>query len=219
MAKALSPIALAKVYLLAKEFVLQQGFDSEIDWQEDVSFAGVTESDFLREAAWVILCSGFRESILRKRFDQISKAFLHWESGRVIAGRSSSCRAHALSIFRSECKIAAILTVAERVATNGFAAIKARIEADGVNFLMELPFIGETTAFHLAKNLGLQVVKPDRHLVRAAKAMGYSSPDHLCRAIGSIIDEKIAVVDLVIWRYATLNPHYEAWFRHAGSCA
>ena len=40
------------------------------------------------------------------------------------------------------------------------------MRTEGVNYLTTFDQIGPVTAFHLAKNLGLDVVKPDRPLVR-----------------------------------------------------
>jgi hypothetical protein len=34
----------------------------------------------------------------------------------------------------------------------------------------------------------------------------------MCQAIASVVAEKISVIDLVIWRFATLSLHYEVWF-------
>ena len=212
MARALALSNLAKIYLLAKDFVIRNGFHSEIDWQEDLSFQDVSEGDFLREMAWVVLSAGFRESVLRMRFGRISEAFLHWSSAEEICREEGACRQRALHIFNHSQKIDAILSTAQLTVRTGFPNLKQRIEIEGVGFLKQLPFIGPVTAFHLAKNLGLPVVKPDRHLVRAARAAGYDCPTSMCQAIASVVAEKISVVDLVIWRYATLDPHYEDWF-------
>src|SRR5688572_17151414 len=120
MARTDASTALAKAYLLAKEFVIRSGFHREIDWQEDLSLASVTESDFLREAAWVVLCSGFRESVLRARFQDISGAFLHWETANLICQRENNCRKRALQVFNNRPKIDAILAIATRTAEGGF---------------------------------------------------------------------------------------------------
>lgn len=50
-------------YLTIKRFVIDAGYASEVDWQADVEFDQTSESDFLREAAWVVLSSGFRECV------------------------------------------------------------------------------------------------------------------------------------------------------------
>jgi hypothetical protein len=71
---------LAVLYLTAKERVIEAGFADEIDWQEEVSLEDLDESTFLRESAWVVLSSGFRETVLRGLKDiQILYAF-HFDS-------------------------------------------------------------------------------------------------------------------------------------------
>jgi hypothetical protein len=61
---------------------------------------------------------------------------------------------------------------------------------------------------HLAKNLGLPVAKPDRHLVRIAGAAGYPNVDALCKDISEITQHPPSVVDVVLWRFATIQPSY-----------
>jgi len=212
MARAASASGLAKAYLMAKDFVIRSGFQNEIDWQDGLSFETVSETDFLREMAWVVLSAGFREAVLRKRFHLISKSFLNWSSAREISHAAQTCRTQAMKVFNHRQKIDAILHNVRLVCQAGFPEIKSRIEHQGVQFLQELTFVGSITAFHLAKNLGLSVVKPDRHLVRTAKATGYACPTSMCEAIASVVAERISVVDVVIWRYATLDPDYETWF-------
>ena len=64
------------------------------------------------------------------------------------------------------------------------------------------------TCFHLAKNIGYPVPKPDRHLQRIAKAFGFCQTMDLCTAIATILEEPVQVVDVVMWRYATIDPDY-----------
>ncbi len=82
----------------------------------------------------------------------------------------------------------------------------------GVDFLKTLDFIGPITCYHLAKNIGLDVVKPDRHLVRITEATKFANPHDLCSLIAEMTGDKITVVDLVLWRYATLNDQYVSIF-------
>ena len=67
--------SLIGVYLRAKGDILSAGYADEIDWQEDLSFDGVSEADFLMEGAWVILSSGMREKIVRRKFKVLSEIF------------------------------------------------------------------------------------------------------------------------------------------------
>jgi hypothetical protein len=76
---------------------------------------------------------------------------------------------------------------------------------DPVRELRKLPFIGPVTRYHLAKNLGIDVVKPDRHLTRLATTLGFRSAENMCTVIGRAVGEPAAVVDIVLWRYCSLS--------------
>ena len=207
--RPLEPEQLASLYLTAKERVIEAGFADEIDWQADVSFDDFDEPTFLREAAWVVLSAGFREAVLRRRFGEVSRAFLHWASAHLIVAQCETCRADALGVFGNQRKIDAIVGIVERVADEGIDTIRQQIGSRGTEFLEELPFIGPVTACHLAKNLGVVMVKPDRHLSRMAVGTGYESPDRMCRAISELVGDSLSVIDIVIWRYATITGSYE----------
>jgi hypothetical protein len=196
---------LISAYLDAKEAVLAAGFAEEIDWQHDLAFERIEESDFLREAAWVILASGMRETIIRRKFDDFTQAFLGWESAEAIIRKKDACRTAALRCFANTRKVDGILLVAEHVASVGYLSVKRSIEKSGLDYLERFPFIGPITRYHLAKNIGLDVVKPDRHLVRMSKASGFFSADAMCRTIAELVGEKAAVVDIVLWRFATFD--------------
>ncbi len=197
-----------RAYLAAKNTVIEKGYADEIDWQDSLSFETCTEQVFLREMAWVILSSGMRESVVRRKFPDISVAFFGWDSSEAIVRSKNECREKALRHFNHKGKIDAVLTIAQLVRDSGFESFRLRIETGGAQFLSRLPFLGPATSLHLAKNLGFQVAKPDRHLVRIAKAAGYPSPEQMCSDISSIVCDRVPVVDLVLWRYATLTTDY-----------
>jgi hypothetical protein len=196
-------------YLLAKGTVVGEGFGYEIAWQARIDFSQVNESSFLREAAWVVLSSGMRESVIRAKFHSLSIAFFNWHSARRITTNARRCRKIALRAFGHRGKITSIIEIARLVDAAGFDAFKQEIVKGGVQYLQSLPYIGPTTCYHLAKNLGLDVVKPDRHLIRISALMGYANPTELCRTISNAVGDRASVVDLVVWRYATLNPGYK----------
>lgn len=206
---------LVSAYLDAKDSVIEAGFASEIDWQDDLSFARVCAGEFIRQAAWVIIASGMRDSVVRRIFPALSSAFLGWENVCLVCRRKLSVRRKALGVFNHPGKIDAILYIAELIDDQGFEAIKARIESEGIDFIRTLPYMGPATSYHLAKNLGLDHVKPDRHLVRVASATHYGSPSELCNSIAQVTGERVSVIDLVIWRFATLDPNYTQHFSRA----
>lgn len=204
----IDPRNLALAYLSVKRRLLDSGFAAEIDWQAEKDFEKISESELLREAAWVVLSSGFRESVVRRKFPAISDAFLNWTGAREIVSCLSRCTRAALKVFGHRRKIGAIGSIVRYVSDDQFVVIKDQIRRGGVAFIREWPFMGPITSLHLAKNLGLPVVKPDRHLVRVAYATGYSSPEEMCNVIASVVGDPLSVVDLVIWRYATIERDY-----------
>jgi hypothetical protein len=199
---------LAGAYLLAKEEVILAGFAAEIDWQESRCIATVSETEFLREAAWVVLSVGMRETVIRKIFTPFSIAFQSWESAEAISlNRSECCRA-ALEVFRHRPKVEAIAHICEEVARRGFEATKSSLISDEGVFLRSLPYMGAASFRHLAKNLGLPFAKPDRHLNRIAAVFRYDSSEALCTRLSRFLEEPVQVIDVVLWRFATLRPQY-----------
>lgn len=212
-ARVIDAKQLASLYMAVKERVIDAGFADEIDWQDEVTLDELDETSFLRESAWVILSSGMREVVVRTKFPAFSRAFLDWVSARAISRHSDHCRRSALSVFGHEGKVDAILAVALEINRVGFGNVRHRVQHEGVDYLQSFPYLGPATSHHLAKNLGMEVVKPDRHLTRVAEQAGYASPRDLCRDIAVIVGDKASVVDIVIWRYATLS------WRNPATCA
>jgi len=188
-------------YRKAKEQLLSAGFGAEMDWQVGQEFGAFSETDLLREAAWVILCSGFRESVVRRCFDLVSLCFCDWESAEQICNCAAQCRATALTAFGNRKKIDGILGMATTISRAGFVRMKERILRDPICSVQMFPFIGPVTAFHLAKNLGYATAKPDRHLVRLSLALGYTDVHQLCRSLSEATGDPVHLVDVVLWRY------------------
>lgn len=205
---------LVESYLTAREIVISKGYAHEIDWQDSRCLSMLSESEFLEEAAWVVLSAGMRESVIRNCFRKISSAFLNWTSAEAIVRNRISCEKEAIKIFNHPRKISAIGSICNKVASIGFGIFREKVEVEGIDFLQGLDFIGPVTKYHLAKNVGLDVVKPDRHLLRLAKCTNYKYPKDLCQAIADVTGDKLSVVDLILWRYATLNPRYTLLFQH-----
>jgi hypothetical protein len=197
--------ALRSFYQTAKQTVSAAGFGFEGGWQKTVIGQEFLERDLLREAAWVILCSGFSERVVRRHFDAISLCFCDWSSAEYIVSRGDRCWSTAMAVFGSARKITAILQACSYVHEQGFCSLSSRILADPIQELSKLPFIGPVTSYHLAKNLGIDVVKRDRHLVRLASCLGFDSAEAMCGAFGHHVGEPVSVVDIVLWRYCTLS--------------
>jgi len=205
--------ALLEKYVDAKDYIINEGYVAEIDWQSGLNFDSTSESDFLRESAWVILSSGMRETVIRKKFEDIEASFLKFISAKDIVLNADECREKAISEFSHDKKIDAIISLSTRVVVDGFDIVKKQIKHYGIRYLQSFDFIGPATSYHLAKNLGLCVSKPDRHLCRVADVTGFESVEVLCDTLSDCTGDSASVVDLVIWRFATLNSDYVSWFR------
>lgn len=70
---------------------------------------------------------------------------------------------------------------------------------DLIAFYATLPWIGSVTKFHLAKNLGADVAKPDVHLVRLAVS-NRETAQGLCERLAKETGYRAATIDLILWR-------------------
>lgn len=199
---------LAKGYFFAKQYIIFKGFAEEIDWQDQLNITTLTEQNFLEEISWVILSGGMNEKVVKKCFPLIKSALLNFESAHTITDNKNFCYEQCIKIFNHPGKIKAILYAAEYITLNTFDWVRYRLKNEGISFISQFPYLGNATSYHFAKNIGIDVAKPDRHLIRISKTLGYSSPEDLCQEISSIIDEKVSIIDLVLWRYATLDKGY-----------
>lgn len=199
-------------YLKAKSSVISNGFEDEIIWQENICFSNLDEQCLLKEVAWVILNSGMRERVIRNSFSRLTEIFFNWKCAKLIVDNKDDCFSNSLEVFNHEKKIRAIIHSAELIQNFGVSKIRNMISTEGVNCLQMFPYIGPITSYHLAKNIGIEVAKADRHLQRIANVSGYFCVQQLCSEIANSLQEKISVVDLVIWRYATIEPNYLSLF-------
>jgi len=195
-------------YAFAKTIVQDEGFQDEIRWQSNLCFDNLNETSFLREIAWVILTCGMKESIIRNRFEAISHCFFNWSSSQIIMSNREKCESSTLKVFNNRQKVSAILNAAEHVEKIGFEILKKKIHSDPLNVLQMFDYIGPVTVYHLAKNIGLPVAKPDRHLVRIAQQENYQDVQSFCGEISRLSGDPVPVVDIIFWRFATIDSDY-----------
>jgi hypothetical protein len=204
---------LAHAYLRAKQYLLATEYAWEAVPGPGVDPNLVTESTFLREAAWVILSAGMSEKVVRGKFPMVSASFLHWVSGERIARHGSYCAVNALSYFGHVAKISSILDLCSFFSQHDFEEWKRDAFVEPIEAFRGFRFIGPITSFHLAKNLGFQCAKPDRHLVRFCEASGFEDVAAFCGAISKLVGDDLRTVDSVLWRFATLVPNYLELFK------
>lgn len=165
---------------------LMNGYAEEINWQRNLKKCDDSRL-FADETCWVILNSGMKEQIVRLIWNRIKQA---WSESKKTE-----------TAFNHKGKVKAIDYVQENAS---YLFAKWQHAEDKMQCLREIPFIGDITCWHLAKNLGEDVVKPDRHLVRIANQYD-TTPNELCEKLSKETGEKKCVIDIVLWRAANLK--------------
>jgi hypothetical protein len=189
--------------LVAKRQVVAAGYAAEIEWQCSRVVGTVTREAFVREATWVVLSSGFRESVVVRVFPHIADIVTRLDS--VDPDSLEVDKGRALLLFCNRRKIDAIFRIAERVFALAERELIEILLRSPFEFINDLPYMGPATSRHLAKNLGIPVAKPDRHLARLTLITGRESVDALCSSVASFVGDSVTVVDLVLWRWSVLH--------------
>lgn len=171
-------------YREVRQALLDGGFEAEIAWAQSVPPVSNALS-FWREFAFVVLNSGMRAQVASGIWERVQPV--------VEAGGSAS------EVFGHKGKAQAI----DLVWRNREALLADYLQAqDKLAFIRAMPWIGPITCWHLAKNYGLDVAKPDRHLVRIAGAEGVAE---MCARLSAGSGDRVAAVDMVLWRAANLG--------------
>jgi hypothetical protein len=179
--------AAVNFYLDAYGYVSDHGFFREIEWAEHLPLLEQQDAEtFFEEYVWCVLNAGMKEQIARKIYERFAVARDPLTIGHL--GKRAAVQ-QALMEYPTWFK--GLLAAEDRLA-----------------YLESLPWIGPITKYHLARNIGIDCVKPDRHLVRLAARFGYSSPDAMCRAIQAEMGGRLGAIDVVLWRYCNLTGEY-----------
>lgn len=168
-------------YLALRKRVEESEFGDDITWSENLK-PPVDAIAFWIEFAWVVINSGMKFTVAQKIWAKVHPAVARGESAGTVFGHKGKCAAIADVWHERE---------------TFFEAYQAAV--DKLEWLRSLPWIGDITKFHLAKNLGHDCAKPDRHLVRIA---GQEGTHALCARLAKDTGDRIATVDVVIWRAA-----------------
>jgi len=177
-------------YNSLKSKIAEMGYGHEIEWASKLKPCEGAQ-EFFWEYLWVICNSGVKNQVARTIFRRVVDALI---SGEPVSEH-----------FGHPGKSQAIETVRKEYRELFEVYRKCPGDASRLDFLAGLPWIGEITKFHLAKNLGItSICKPDRHLVRIADSFGMN-PQDLCEKLSSQSGDSVAVVDSVIWRAANLG--------------
>ena len=181
-------------YNKAYKFV-DENFNKDIKWAENLVFAKFSSEDFLYEYVWVVLCSGFSVNGARSIFNK-------WrENISDVSVITHPLKRRAVKKMLKDHK-----KVFDELASK-------KTNEEKLEYLTTLDHIAHVTKYHLAKNLGMDVAKPDVHLMRIVDNFGFLSVKQLCELIRQYTGHSIPVIDIVLWRYCQQNPDYKKEFK------
>jgi hypothetical protein len=187
-----------EIYQSIKADVIRAGYADEIKWSENIRPPD-NAADLVSQYIWICLCSGMKYTVARQIEARVFDA-LH--NGKRIYPPVPA-------IFRHTGKCRAIQDAWDR--RDELFAEFSKVKGDPqktMDFIVSLPYTkGKIIRWHFAKNIGMDVAKPDRHLVRIA-ARYKTTPAELCRKLSIESGDRIATVDLVIWRSCEMKFGY-----------
>jgi hypothetical protein len=173
-----------------------------IEWSEERSRSKVTQRSLAAEYAYVVHCSGFNAGVVSKLWGAQTTVW-DWWIPSILAELEDA--EFELKLSRSP--------LANRMKLKGIVNGMKIIDDQGVEpFLLDiehlkvLPYIGDVTKFHLGKNLGYDVVKPDLHLVRIQRHYGWKTVESMCQTVRKKLKVKrLASADWALWVYAAAH--------------
>lgn len=173
-------------YLDLKQAIIDKGYESDIQWAENVS-EPTYPSDFVIQFIFVVCNSGIKAQIAHEIYKKILQAICDKKDISKVFGHKGKVSA-IKEILKNQKKLFCNYCLSD----------------DKIEFCKSLPWIGDITKYHLAKNLGVDCIKPDRHLTRIAK-MYKTNPFDMCQKLSDKIGDSLNTVDTVIWRAANLK--------------
>jgi hypothetical protein len=178
--------AATEFFLMASSKIELEYF-KEIEYRRESSFEKCTPEIFFSEYIYAILNLGMREQAMRPIYDKFMDS---------------------LDINDIKTRFPTKQRTAAKAGIDNFVRWFGELKCakDPVSYLQTLPLIGKTTKWHLAQNIGIDCVKPDRHLIRLSERFGFKTPLEMCEQIKADIGdaEKVSVIDLILWRYCNL---------------
>lgn len=168
-----------------------------------------TADDFAYECFYVVCVAGFKQDYAKAMCDKIIK----------LTKENKNFTIEDLSkIYGNKLKVKAIKNIWDNRETYKNKFYELKNTEDKVEFLGSLPYIGNITKYHLARNLGLNFVKYDIWIQRLGVAL-YGTEDfvnkvnntklipeikYFCdimfKKLEEEIGEKVGFIDVVLWR-------------------
>lgn len=178
------------------------------DWWErtqKVQTQEISEHLFLKECLFSIYVSGFKASTIEKKFYTLLKLHNIEDDGKYIPITSENIVTDFTEIYKvfgNKQKAKAVQELRSKILTLGWEKFHSTyVKSRDPNALKGLPFVGgPALARHITRNFGnINVVKPDVHLNRLAKAYERKDALDLCNALATDSKLSPAQVDIMLW--------------------
>lgn len=206
-----------------------------IGFYGNLSLRDLDNDDILEQLCWIVYSSGFRYDIIKKYWPSLTHAYHGFRVEEVAAlssdpvhGASRICEESGFrNLSKAEwCIFNArrILEIDERErASGGLKGYLVRLSnwspaelvALTPEIRRELGFkgIGELTVFHLLKNVGIDIFKPDIHVRRILSKLGlvqsqFAEVSDICKAmqyLSSMSLIRIGELDTLLFCYGRLT--------------
>lgn len=204
------------------------------EYYENLSPDAVTQQSLFSEVCWIVYASGFRYSVVKKYWPALQRAFYDFDVRRFVGEDDSTSKAASrickVSGFRNVSKATWCVENAIRISEldrelrrlggiRGFFELMSTKSAEELVQLapqtisdLGLKGIGKTTIFHLLKNVGIDIFKPDIHVRRLLVRMKLTrkedaTPEDICRAmhfLSSVSGYRISQLDTFLFAYGVV---------------
>lgn len=176
-------------YYSIQSDVFAAGHKNEWEWAQKVERPDTPE-EMLLETIWVICNSGMKYEVAQKIYNSVIEAI---HDDRPIHDE-----------FKHYRKVRAIEAAMDE-ANERYDKFMSTLSTQKIlEYFESFDGIGPITKYHLARNLGINVCKPDRHLVRIAKKYDMTAFE-MCSLLSKQSGERIGAVDVVLWRAAIMG--------------
>ena len=169
-----------------------------------------TPEEFAYEAFYVICVAGFKQDYAKKMCQTII-SLIENKNGNITIE-------DLLEIYKNKLKVKAIFNVWQNRKKYCDSFYNCKNNEEKLNFLASLPFVGNITKYHLARNLGMNFVKYDIWIQRLG--VGLYGDESLCDKVNNSMllpeikeacdimfnhiheetGEMIGFIDVVLWR-------------------
>ncbi|TPO13715.1 hypothetical protein [Mesorhizobium sp. B1-1-5] len=174
------------------------GLDPDAMKKMETKSPPIDATDFALRVAYVILNSGMRWTVAQDIWTRMKPSLVEiGEVGDTFGHSGKKKSINQVMFNRSEY-------------FEGFRAAWQRGSEEVIEFCRTLPHVGDITKYHLAKNLGVDVAKPDVWLERVAATAG-ETVHELCGRLSRQSGNSVSTVDYVIWKACQ-----QGWWRREG---